>query len=393
MEPAQGESIQPDEYFDNKLLTSKIETDPKPLRCASIMGCDKKLSADELPLMYDKQLLKVLLQGTQSEVEAACCDARTANAQNRTGETVLMKACRHVMSAEGYTKTWLIKHLLEREADPLCCCDSGKNVMHDLFWSALPPPENVLEALEQTVVLLLKHAGREGVLKLMKSCDRFGFTPVSYITPESQSNWEPLVNSIFSWDNNNPSAAAAATIGSCKRAREPSVSSSEASFAELVTMEGGKTIDQIYESLNSDHVQLIKTLQESDASFLLSDMNDPDAIIVAASNAFYKITGYSNAEVLGHNCRLLQGPETDFSAVQMIRQGLREKTSMLVSILNYRKDKTTFLNDFALIPLFNKDRNLYFLGIQDCKPEIWDKYGSSCPPQLTKDLQQTQLNE
>jgi len=270
-------------------------------------------------------------------------------------------------------------------------------------------------------VLLLKHAGREGVLKLMKSCDRFGFTPVSYITPEvrilwsapspqtvalerslvpqitrsvqSQSNWEPLVNSIFSWDNNNPSAAAAATIGSCKRAREPSVSSSEASFAELVTMEGGKTIDQIYESLNSDHVQLIKTLQESDASFLLSDMNDPDAIIVAASNAFYKITGYSNAEVLGHNCRLLQGPETDFSAVQMIRQGLREKTSMLVSILNYRKDKTTFLNDFALIPLFNKDRNLYFLGIQDCKPEIWDKYGSSCPPQLTKDLQQTQLDE
>lgn len=57
-------------------------------------------------------------------------------------------------------------------------------------------------------------------------------------------------------------------------------------------------------------------------SFLLSDKNDPNAMIVAASEGFCELTGYTKEEVLGQNCRFLQGPETDYDAVVAIQRAL-----------------------------------------------------------------------
>ena len=151
------------------------------------------------------------------------------------------------------------------------------------------------------------------------------------------------------------------------------------SVLPVTTLLGYPSCEEIYQVLHSDHVSLLKRLDELGASFLLSDMNDPNAIIVAASEAFCTVTGYELSEVLGQNCRLLQGPETDYTTVQQIRKALQQATSLHVNILNYRKDKTKFQNNFMLIPLTSGGKNLYYVGIQDCPEEIRNLWSN--PPQ------------
>ena len=59
----------------------------------------------------------------------------------------------------------------------MVCCASGKNVLHDLFWSAKPPPPDVLEAMETMVDMLHESTAGEGFLELMLSEDKHGYTP------------------------------------------------------------------------------------------------------------------------------------------------------------------------------------------------------------------------
>ena len=58
-------------------------------------------------------------------------------------------------------------------------------------------------------------------------------------------------------------------------------------------------------------------------NFVLSDPRQPDNPIVYVSEGFYQLTGYSAEEVLGKNCRFLQGPETDRQTVMEIRDAIR----------------------------------------------------------------------
>jgi len=357
----------PVEYFKHKLASSGLQPSPGfRLRCASLVGQTQGKDPAQLPHLYDKSLLSTLLQGSEAEVQALICNIRLANAQSHTGETILMKSCRHVVSEEGASKLWLIEHLLDCGADPLVCCDSSKNVLHDLFWSAVPPPAAVLYAMEHVLHQLLESVGRSGVLLLMCSTDRFGFTPADYIKPENQSNWKRLVDNMFAWGS---APANGESDG-------PAALAHPAAFPVTI-LPGSATCDEIYQVLHSDHVSLLKRLDELGASFLLSDMNDPNAIIVAASKAFCTVTGYELSEVLGQNCRLLQGPETDYRTVQQIRKALREATPLHVNILNYRKDKTKFQNNFMLIPLTSGSKNFYYVGIQDCPEEISNAWNIS----------------
>lgn len=59
---------------------------------------------------------------------------------------------------------------------------------------------------------------------------------------------------------------------------------------------------------------------------------------------FLHMTGYSKEEVLGHNCRFLQGEGTDPAAVQQLRHAVRTGTAVCTRLLNYRKDGTPFWN-------------------------------------------------
>ena len=76
---------------------------------------------------------------------------------------------------------------------------------------------------------------------------------------------------------------------------------------------------------------------------VVTDPRQPDNPIVLANKAFLDLTGYSAEEVIGRNCRFLQGEGTSPEAVEQIRQALREERDLEVEILNYRKDGSALL--------------------------------------------------
>ncbi|KAL4195612.1 hypothetical protein AMTRI_Chr05g74180 [Amborella trichopoda] len=100
-------------------------------------------------------------------------------------------------------------------------------------------------------------------------------------------------------------------------------------------------------------------------SFVLTDPHSPDMSIVYASDAFLTLTGYSRHEVLGRNCRFLQGPFTDVEDVQKIREGIQSGKPCTVRILNYRKDTTSFWNSLHISPVRNSFGKVsFFVGVQ-----------------------------
>jgi PAS domain S-box-containing protein len=86
---------------------------------------------------------------------------------------------------------------------------------------------------------------------------------------------------------------------------------------------------------------------------------------VHASKVFCEITGYSQEEVIGRNCRFLQGPDTDPEAVQKIRESIAGERACTVRILNYRKDKTSFWNHLHLSPVRSATGEVaFYVGVQ-----------------------------
>ena len=111
------------------------------------------------------------------------------------------------------------------------------------------------------------------------------------------------------------------------------------------------------EVLERSDFNLMRSLQAAQRSFCITDPSLPDNPIVFASQQFLECTGYSMEQVLGRNCRFLQGPETDRRKVEMIRKGISEGSDTSVCLLNYRADGTTFWNQFFVAAL--RDVNKY----------------------------------
>ncbi|XP_030442449.1 protein TWIN LOV 1 isoform X1 [Syzygium oleosum] len=111
-------------------------------------------------------------------------------------------------------------------------------------------------------------------------------------------------------------------------------------------------------------------------SFVLTDVHLPDMPIVYASDAFLKLTGYSRHEVLGRNCRFLNGMDTDSSTLFQIKECIRIRQPCTVRILNYRKDGNSFWNRLHISPVRNASGKIaYFVGVQieeDCENQGGD---------------------
>jgi PAS domain S-box-containing protein len=110
--------------------------------------------------------------------------------------------------------------------------------------------------------------------------------------------------------------------------------------------------------LEKSDFTLMESLSGCQQNFCLSDPRLPDNPIVFASPGFYKLTGYTSKEVLGRNCRFLQGPGTDARAVEVIRTAIQTGADTTVCILNYKADGTPFWNQFFLAPLRDSENNI-----------------------------------
>lgn len=98
---------------------------------------------------------------------------------------------------------------------------------------------------------------------------------------------------------------------------------------------------------------------------IVTDPNQDDNPIIFCNAAFEKLTGYSHAELIGRNCRLLQGADTNRETVGRIRDAISAGQDISVDILNYKKDGSTFWNALFVSPVRDDDgRIVYFFASQ-----------------------------
>lgn len=111
--------------------------------------------------------------------------------------------------------------------------------------------------------------------------------------------------------------------------------------------------------------RLVETVGYSPIATVLSNPRKADNPLEVANQAFCDLTGYAEGEILGRNCRFLSGLGTEPWLTERIRQGVRTRSSVLVDILNYKKDGTSFRNAVLVTPLFDGNGELnWFLGSQ-----------------------------
>ncbi len=112
--------------------------------------------------------------------------------------------------------------------------------------------------------------------------------------------------------------------------------------------------------------QILSTILDStNNGITLADPDIDDMPIVYANRSFERMTGYSQDEIIGRNCRFLQGSDREQEARFLLRQAIDARLPVEVDIRNYRKSGEMFYNHLALTPLFDTENQLmYYLGVQ-----------------------------
>ncbi len=106
-------------------------------------------------------------------------------------------------------------------------------------------------------------------------------------------------------------------------------------------------------------------LQMSRLPMCLTDPNQPDLPLVFVNEAFQRLTGYDEAELLGRNCRFMQGEATDPAMVRQLREAIAAHRDVTVELVNYRRDGTLFWNALYISPVFDPPGQLrYFFASQ-----------------------------
>ncbi|ELK46278.1 PAS domain-containing protein [Halobacillus sp. ACCC02827] len=101
------------------------------------------------------------------------------------------------------------------------------------------------------------------------------------------------------------------------------------------------------------------------AGVVITDPEQEDNPMIYCNKGFQELTGYQPEEILGKNCRFLQGEETKPEKIKLIRQGLANREPVLVELRNYRKDGSLFWNELQIFPVYIEQMDqTYFVGVQ-----------------------------
>ncbi|MET3652988.1 LuxR C-terminal-related transcriptional regulator [Dyella japonica] len=110
---------------------------------------------------------------------------------------------------------------------------------------------------------------------------------------------------------------------------------------------------------------LFASIGLSPIATLVTNPRLPDNPIVCANAAFCALTGYGENDILGRNCRFLQGANTEPDQRALLREAIAKGRPTLTVLTNYRKDGTPFRNAVMVAPLFGADGAIeYFIGSQ-----------------------------
>ena len=132
-------------------------------------------------------------------------------------------------------------------------------------------------------------------------------------------------------------------------------------FAERNARQAGRLADL---KIGSSEL-FLQTTEQTRMALCISDPNKPDCPIVYCNQAFVELTGYDRNEIIGQNCRFLQGRGTRPEAVNKLRQAIETEEYTVADILNYRKDGSAFWNAVHVGPIYHEDGSIaYFFGSQ-----------------------------
>jgi PAS domain S-box-containing protein len=109
---------------------------------------------------------------------------------------------------------------------------------------------------------------------------------------------------------------------------------------------------------------LLEAIHHTNEGVTLADPLQSDTPLIYVNDAFCQMTGYEREEVLGKNCRFLQGEATAQDVIKAIHQHLSQQTAGTFELINYRKDGSTFWNRLSLTPIKMGNGQPFIVGIQ-----------------------------
>ncbi|WP_331232662.1 bacterio-opsin activator domain-containing protein [Natronorarus salvus] len=129
--------------------------------------------------------------------------------------------------------------------------------------------------------------------------------------------------------------------------------------------EGSIDVETIIDSATDSPSVVERAVERAPVGVTIADAREPDNPLVYVNDAFERITGYPREEVLGTNCRFLQGEESDPGKVRAMREAIAAGHGVTVELRNYRKGGEPFWNRVEIAPLFDgEDELTHFVGFQ-----------------------------
>lgn len=196
--------------------------------------------------------------------------------------------------------------------------------------------------------------------------DLVGASLESFVTEESGAGFERLLSRATGAETG---VATEFTEFTFRRATGEPVEVAVAGVP--VTYENERVVQLLVRDLSEEkrrkkQIQLFgRAIESVSVGVTIVDALQEDQPVVYANQGFQRLTGYPLEEVLGRNCRFLQGPKTNDATRKKIRSALDAGEPVSVDILNYRKNGTTFWNRLDISPVFDDEGDLtHFLGFQ-----------------------------
>lgn len=105
-------------------------------------------------------------------------------------------------------------------------------------------------------------------------------------------------------------------------------------------------------------------LDQANMGIVVSDPNQDDNPIIYANDYFFNMLGYSHEEIIGKNCRFLQGTEHSQEPIKALRVAIKEGKAHSTVLKNFKKDGTPLYNQLTISPIYEEEKLLFFLGVQ-----------------------------
>ena len=117
---------------------------------------------------------------------------------------------------------------------------------------------------------------------------------------------------------------------------------------------------------NIEELEILKrSLDALPRGILITDCQQADDPIIYVNKYFLEMSGYAESEILGKNCRFMQGKETDTESLKKLAMAMEKRETVTVQMINYRKNGEQFINKFTISPVKNQNGDVtHCIGLE-----------------------------